>query len=193
MSDFIAPTPERLAKSSTWERPSDGPTTTRVANGREVKRHVKRAAYRNVSLVEVMHDGGELSSEQAEAFATFTRDMAMASRELYSQSKYGEVIHSSTEERLDRHGRPICPVARNVSARIRYRNAVQAVGMTHSAVISHIMQPKSSRVSVGVLFFGASSASGGARSRAGAKGREAIQQALVALAQHYGLIPARPT
>lgn len=168
MADFIAPTPERIAKAAHWDIPTDKQTI----GGREVTK-ATRSGYRSISVVEVMHRGGELRDEQKQAFEKLYKDWETQDPEQYAKL---------SPIRVDQEDNPFCPVAHKVQARIRFRNAIDAMTLMQGAVLRHCLMPMASKKSVGLLVVGPRSM---AERHLINRGKKAIQDATMALAIHY--------
>lgn len=166
---YIAPTKERLAKAAHWDEPSD----TQTIAGRTITK-ATRSGYRSISVVEVMHRSGELKDEQKAAFAKLQKDWETSDPEQYARI---------APVRIDQDESPFCPVARRVEARIRFRDALDALSLMDSAIIRHCLMPLATRKSVGLLIAGPRSM---AERHLIAKGKAGIQNATQALAIHYG-------
>lgn len=169
MADFIEPTRERMSKAAHWDVPSE----TQTIAGRTITK-ATRSGYRSISVVEVMHRSGELKDEQKQAFEKLQKDWETSDPEQYARI---------APMRVDQDDSPFCPVARRVEARIRFRNALDSMGLMDSAVLRHCLMPLATRKSVGLLIAGPRSM---AERHLIAKGKAGIQNATLALAIHYG-------
>lgn len=165
---YISPTPERLAKAAHWDIPTD----TQTINGRQVTK-ATRSGYRSISVVEVMHRAGELKDEQKQAFERLYKDWETSDPEQYAKI---------SPVRVDQDDSPFCPVAHKVQARIRFRNAIDAMSLMQGAVLRHCLMPMASKKSVGLLVVGPRSM---AERHLINRGKKAIQDATMALAIHY--------
>lgn len=174
---YITPTPERIAKAAHWEVPSE----TQEIAGRKITK-ANRSGYRHVSVVEIMHDGGELRPEQLEAFQRLEKDYTLSELTPYMRPRGTTSVDNGEPQE--------CPVARNVAARTRYRHATNSLGMRHSMVLGHCMLEYASKYSVGQML-----AVGQAISKPTAikNGKEGIRNATHALAIHYGLLKHPPS
>jgi hypothetical protein len=177
MADFIAPTPERIAKAAHWDIPTDKQTI----GGREVTK-ATRSGYRHVSVIKLMHQAGELPDTSKIAFDKFEKDYNVGELSVYATPN-----RDARTSTTDPH---FCPVARRVNARLEYQSAKSSVGFRNSIVLTHCLMEYASKYSVGNMLAGAQAVS---KPTAIKKGKEAIRNATHALAIHYGLLKHPPS
>lgn len=81
-------------------------------------------------------------------------------------------------------------MAHKVQARIRFRNALDAMNLMQGAVLRHCLMPMASKKSVGLFVIGPRSLSERHLIR---RGKRAIQDATMALAVHYNYAKHPPS
>lgn len=175
MADFIAPTPERIAKAAHWDIPTD----TQTINGRQVTKAI-RGAHRMISVVQNVANRGHINREQLLAFQKIEKLYEIGELSLYAQPRRRAPVDETNV---------FCIHAERDEARKEIERASSAIGFNHSRVISHCMLPAATMETVGQMLFGPQHLS---RRLVIDRGKKAIQDATYALAIHFGYVQKPP-